>query len=185
MCGVAHLLAAIVRGTQAGAGVVRLGAASHRRRRVSKRSQGTDRERQDDQQQAADCGETPDAILHNAIVRGRTREIKAHAAYTSRMWWRVPLLALAMTMNANDKPASVKADLVFLTREGCVNTPDMVNNLDDALKSLGWPTDYQYIDIAKLPKTDARSGYPTPTVLWKGKDLFGMSVPKPPFPEPA
>jgi hypothetical protein len=101
------------------------------------------------------------------------------------MWWRIPLLALAMAINASDKPGSVTADLVFLTREGCVNTPDMVNNLDDALKSLGWPTDYQYIDIGKLPKTDARTGYPTPTLLWKGKDLFGMPVPNPPFPEPA
>lgn len=46
-------------------------------------------------------------------------------------------------MAVNDKPAFVKADLVCLTRDGCVNTPDMVNNLDDALKSLGWATDYQ------------------------------------------
>ena len=92
---------------------------------------------------------------------------------------------LGVTMMVSDKPASVKNDLVFLTRDGCVNTPDMVNNLDDALKSLGWPTAYQYIDIAKLPKTDARTGYPTPTVLWKGKDLFGMPVSRSPFPEPS
>jgi hypothetical protein len=101
------------------------------------------------------------------------------------MWWRILLVAVAMTINTSDKPASVKADLVFLTREGCVNTPDMVNNLDDALKSLGWPTDYQYIDIGKLPKSGARTGYPTPTLVWKEKDLFAMPVPKPPFPEPA
>ena len=92
---------------------------------------------------------------------------------------------LGVTMMVSDKPASVKNDLVFLTRDGCVNTPDMVNNLDDALKSLGRPTDYQYIDIGKLPKADARTGYPTPTVLFKGKDLFGMPVPVPPFPEPS
>lgn len=79
----------------------------------------------------------------------------------------------------------MKADLVFLTRDDCVNTPDMVNNLDDALKSLGWPNDYQYIDIGKLPKTDARTGYPTPTVLWKEKDILGMPVLTRPFPEPA
>jgi hypothetical protein len=88
-------------------------------------------------------------------------------------------------MNVSDKPASVKADLVFLTRDGCVNTPDMVNSLDDALKSLGWPTDYPYINIGKLPKRDARAGYPTPTLLWKGKDIFGMPTPTPPFPEPS
>ncbi|HEY2905477.1 MAG TPA: hypothetical protein VGJ29_06220 [Vicinamibacterales bacterium] len=58
-----------------------------------------------------------------------------------------------------------KNDLIFLTREGCVNTPDMVNNLDDALAALGWKKDYQYIDIGTLPKSDARTGYPTPTLL--------------------
>src|SRR5215208_6675283 len=91
--------------------------------------------------------------------------------------WRIAVVLLAVTMNIPDQPKSVKADLVFLTRDGCVNTPDMVNNLDDALKALGWRNDYQYIDIGKLPRTDARTGYPTPTVLWKGKDIFGMPVP--------
>jgi hypothetical protein len=97
--------------------------------------------------------------------------------------WKFALVAVAATMTMSDKPASLKADLVFLTRDGCVNTPDMVNNLDDALKSLGWPTDYQYLNIGKLPKKDARTGCPTPTVLWKGHDIFGMPVPTPPFPE--
>src|SRR3954471_2060773 len=98
--------------------------------------------------------------------------------------WRA-ILALAVLMAASDRPASVKSDLVFLTRDGCVNTPDMVNNLDDALKALGWPTDYQYIDIGKLPKTDSRTGYPTPTVLWKRRDIFRMPVPTAPFADPA
>ena len=95
------------------------------------------------------------------------------------------LLLLPALMTVTDAPRTVKADLVFLTRDGCVNTPDMVNNLDDALKAMGWPTDYQYLDIGKLPAKDARTGYPTPTVLWKGHDVFGMPVPTPPFPEPA
>ena len=43
----------------------------------------------------------------------------------------------------------------------------------------------QYIDIGKLPETDARTGYPTPTLLWKGKGMFGMPVPTPPVPEPS
>ena len=76
-------------------------------------------------------------------------------------------------------------DLVFLTRDGCVNTPEMVNHLDDALKALGLNTDYKYIDIGTLPKSDARTGYPTPTVLWMGKDIYGMPVPVAPFPDPS
>jgi len=99
--------------------------------------------------------------------------------------WKYALAALTVTITMTDKPPSVKADLVFLTRDGCVNTPDMVNNLDEALKALGWASDYQYIDIGNLAKTDAQTGCPTPTVLWKGKDIFGMPVPKAPFPEPA
>ena len=75
-------------------------------------------------------------------------------------------------------------DLTFLTRDGCVNTPDMVVNLDDALIALKLRRDYQVVDIGKLPKSDPRTGYPTPTILWKGKDIFGMAVPKPPYLEP-
>ena len=99
------------------------------------------------------------------------------------MWLAV--FALAVIVMGADASASVKADLVFLTRDGCVNTPDMVNNLDDALKALGWPKDYQFINVAKLPANDARKGYQTPTVLWKGHDIFGMPTPTPPFPEPS
>ena len=88
-----------------------------------------------------------------------------------------------MMNTVGDKPTSVKHDLVFLPRDGCVNSPDMVHSLDDALKSLRWARDYQYIDIGKLPQKDARTGYPTPTLLWKNTDIFGMTVPTPPFPE--
>src|ERR1700730_18238375 len=79
------------------------------------------------------------------------------------MWRTAFILALALT-DASKAPTSIK-DLTFLTRDGCVNTPDMVNNLDDALKALGWPKDYQYINIGKLPANDVRTGYPTPTLF--------------------
>lgn len=50
----------------------------------------------------------------------------------------VVLLIAVATVTAVGQKRSVKDDLTFLTRDGCVNTPDMVNNLDDALKALGW-----------------------------------------------
>ena len=53
----------------------------------------------------------------------------------------VLLLVVMATVAAAQK--SMRADLEFLTRDGCVNTPDMVNNLDDALQTLGWGNDYQ------------------------------------------
>ena len=100
------------------------------------------------------------------------------------MWRLIGVLTLAMTVTAANRPTTMK-DLTFLTRDGCVNTPDMMFNLDDALKALGWPKDYQFLNIGTLPASDARTGYPTPTLLWKGKDLFGMPVPTPPFDVPS
>ena len=79
------------------------------------------------------------------------------------------------------QPASLKSDLVFLMRDGCVNTPALVANLNDALTALKLPKDYQFIDIGTLSKDEPRTGYPTPTVLWKGRDIFGMAPPKPPY----
>jgi hypothetical protein len=93
--------------------------------------------------------------------------------------WTALVLALALGTAATVK------DLTFLTRDGCVNTPDMVNNLDDALTALKLLKDYQFVDIGKLPKDDPRTGYPTPTILWKGKDIFGMPAPKPPYDVPS
>jgi hypothetical protein len=83
------------------------------------------------------------------------------------------------------RPRSMRADLVFVTRDGCVNSPDMFNNLDDALRALGLALDYQVVNLGKLPKTDPRIGYPTPTVLYRNHDLFGMPQPTPPYPEPS
>jgi len=37
-------------------------------------------------------------------------------------------LVVALALGA----APTKKNLTFLARDGCVNTPDMVNNLDDA-----------------------------------------------------
>jgi hypothetical protein len=75
-------------------------------------------------------------------------------------------------------------DLVFLTRRGCANTARMRTNLDEALASLEVPADYQFIDLATLAAGDARIGYPTPTVLYRDRDLFGLPVPAPPFHAP-
>lgn len=91
-------------------------------------------------------------------------------------------LALA-SLVAAPAPKTMK-DLAFLTRDGCVNTPEMAEHLDGALAALHWPKDYRVIDIGELQHDDPRTGYPTPTLLWRDKDIFGMAVPTPPFPEP-
>lgn len=75
-------------------------------------------------------------------------------------------------------------NLVFLTREGCVNTVTMRANLDEALKTLALPSDYQFIDADTLKPSDTRGGYGTPTVLYADRDLFGMEDPAVPHPPP-
>src|SRR5215813_5969717 len=59
---------------------------------------------------------------------------------------------------------SVRDDLVFITRDGFVNTPDLLLNLDDALRGLGLALDYEVVDLGKRPKSDPGRGYPTPTM---------------------
>ena len=93
------------------------------------------------------------------------------------------VLAAVLVLVLSQSP-SVKTDLVFLTRGECPTTPDMALKLGDALKALGWGDDYQVINIDKLSPSDMRRGYPTPTLLWKGRDVFGMPALKPPFPPP-
>lgn len=75
-------------------------------------------------------------------------------------------------------------DLVFLTRLGCTNTARMRASLDEAFRALGAPPDYQFIDLATLAAADSRIGYPTPTVLHRDRDLFGLATPAPPFHAP-
>lgn len=71
--------------------------------------------------------------------------------------------------------------IAFLGREGCANTPKLLANLESALKVAGSSMAYTEVDQLKLPATDPRRGYPTPTILLDGKDIFGMPEPEPPF----
>ena len=75
-------------------------------------------------------------------------------------------------------------DLAFLTRQDCPLAARMRARLDEALERMGRPANYVAIDVTTLSKTDARRAYPTPTVLYAGRDLFGMPEPRPPFPTP-
>ena len=74
--------------------------------------------------------------------------------------------------------------LVFLTRQGCVDTVTMRANLDEALRALGLPRAYQVVDADTLAASDARGGYGTPTLLYESRDVFGMPEPAVPHPPP-
>lgn len=96
------------------------------------------------------------------------------------------LLAACTTPPTPQKPEAQPSmsNLVFLTRDGCVNTVTMRTNLDEALKRLGWSSDYQFIDADTLKESDPRGGYGTPTVLYENRDLFEMPEPSVPHPAP-
>ena len=98
---------------------------------------------------------------------------------------RAVVLAVVMAVTScHSRPTFDVKQVVLLTREGCAASPTMQGRLDDALRAMGAPTDYQTIDVVDLPASDARRGYPTPTVLYANRDIFGMPEPKPPYPDP-
>ena len=74
--------------------------------------------------------------------------------------------------------------LVLLTRGGCATTERMRTRLDDALRAMGSTLKYEVLDLDAVPESDARRGYPTPTLLYGNRDVFDLPVPQPPFPEP-
>ena len=76
-----------------------------------------------------------------------------------------------------------ESEIAFLTREGCVNTAVMRANLDHALRAIGRTIDYAVIDLDTVSADDARVAYGTPTVLYRGRDLFGMPAPTTANPE--
>lgn len=96
---------------------------------------------------------------------------------------RLTMLLALVTMAGCAASPQVQM-IEFLTREGCVQTKIMQTRLDAAITAIGKPMPYTVVNLDTLPKTDVRTGYPTPTILRGGADLFGMSKPVPPYPEP-
>jgi hypothetical protein len=76
------------------------------------------------------------------------------------------------------------SQLVLLTRDGCMNTETMRARLGDALRALQRSAEFDVVDLDTLPPSDVRRGYPTPTLLYTNRDVFGMDEPKPPLPTP-
>jgi len=66
------------------------------------------------------------------------------------------------------------ARLILLRCRDCVNSVTMRRHLDAALNGLDRPLPYEVIDIDMLSDHDPRAGYPGPTLLWDGVDLFGL-----------
>ncbi len=86
-------------------------------------------------------------------------------------------VGIVVSGNASGAERLSARDLVFLTRNGCVNTARMRASLNEALRSLSLPKDYALIDVDKLNTSDRRRGYGTPTVLYRNTDMFGLVEP--------
>lgn len=67
--------------------------------------------------------------------------------------------------------------VVFLTRDGCVNTGKVRARLDEALRRLDVGLAYGVIDLDTLTADDKRTGYGTPTILYERRDIFGLPEP--------
>src|SRR6187200_1175584 len=66
----------------------------------------------------------------------------------------------------------VYESLAFVAPLHCMYAPALMLNLNDALRVLAWPTDYQFIDTDCLAANDPMRGYPSPTLLWNGTEIF-------------
>ncbi|MFG0259639.1 MAG: hypothetical protein ACF8LK_04725 [Phycisphaerales bacterium JB041] len=64
--------------------------------------------------------------------------------------------------------------------DGCPNTPVMEARVSAAVVALGPEYRLVLVDQDSLPEGDLRRGYPTPTVLLEGADLFGLPAPDAP-----
>jgi len=82
----------------------------------------------------------------------------------------------AMADTAIGTPPEVKIEVLGF--EDCPNTPQMRANVERAVRQLGIAASVVYVDLMKLPESDRRRGWPAPTALVNGYDLFGMPRPQ-------
>ncbi|MBL8765166.1 MAG: hypothetical protein JNM07_12945 [Phycisphaerae bacterium] len=93
------------------------------------------------------------------------------------------LAGCAATPDRTARPAAMNAaqpDIELLGFPGCPNTPAMRANLKAALTAVGKGWTVKDTNQEQLPEGDLRRGYPTPTILVNGRDLYGLPVPTAP-----
>ena len=94
------------------------------------------------------------------------------------------LMVGGLVMSACAGSSTPDDGIVLLTRAGWVDTETMRTNLEAAARTLTPPAQFTVVDLDTLPSDDIRRGYPTPTLLFANRDVFGLAVPKPPLPQP-
>lgn len=71
-------------------------------------------------------------------------------------------------------------DITLLGFDGCPMTPLMKQRLEEAITRLEPSLKLIQIDQHSLDASDLRRGYPAPTVVVNGSDLYGMQPPASP-----
>jgi hypothetical protein len=94
------------------------------------------------------------------------------------------ILALALLSACQSTPKAQEAgrsvmNIEVLGFSDCPNTPEFLRRVRLAADQVGGAR-VLYVDQESLPQDDVRRGYPTPTALVNGRDLFGLPVPTSP-----
>ncbi len=102
------------------------------------------------------------------------------------MLWRVSVLVLGLMVLSGCVSGSDPLEdrdtmrIEVLGFGGCPNTPTMRDRVVEAVGVLGSGYVLVEVDQESLAADDLRRGYPTPTVLVDGVDLFGLPTPSSP-----
>lgn len=86
-------------------------------------------------------------------------------------------ILLLASCRGGDLKDKISPEIEFLTRTGCSNTPTLRSNLEKVVNI----NDVKFTSQSELDDSDYRTGYPTPTILIRGEDAFGLKRPTEPF----
>ena len=130
----------------------------------------------------ADCG-----FLVRVLDVARTVQAGPPDSIASLMLLRLlPALMAALACIAcvgpprHPRSAAAPRRIELLGFSGCPNTPTMRRNLQQALRTIDPTLRFDDVDQESLSPADLRRGYPTPTVLVDGKDLYDLPIPEGP-----
>lgn len=89
--------------------------------------------------------------------------------------WTAEMDAGMRRIVANESASSPRIEVLGFG--GCPSTTITRANAQEAVKALGLATQVHYVDQEALPPDDPRRGWPAPTILVAGRDLFGLPGP--------
>jgi hypothetical protein len=112
--------------------------------------------------------------------------VRKTACYDHLMRVTVLILTLVATAlsGCRSTPDATETDRAMIQVEvlgfsDCPNTPEFLRRVQVAATRVDGAR-VVYVDQEALPEDDVRRGYPTPTALANGRDLFGLPVPTTP-----